>query len=313
MKIKYIISALIFFGYISCIEEGGNAIEGAGGNYVSLSGADEEVNAIGFSARPGSATLPLFTVQRDANSESNLNSTVEVQLKLDTALIGAYNRANGTEFIPMPASLYDLKTLNVTFAPGEFAKKVTITVDPSTFDLSKSYALGIAIATASNGYQIVESASNGLFNILVKNDYDGVYDVTGTMVDYVSSALTGYFPMKYHLVTSGAVTVDGYDPDIWHDRFVPIYSGTSVSGYGSFGPVFTFDPSTNKIVSVTNFYGQPAGNTRSAQLDPSGLNRFNPSDRSIDVKFFMLQPNAVPAAPHIRTAFDWHMEYDGPR
>ncbi|MDZ4707103.1 MAG: DUF1735 domain-containing protein [Saprospiraceae bacterium] len=313
MKFKYIFGLLALLGFASCIEEGTNAIEGFGGNYVRISGADNELNAIGFSAKPGSTTLPLFTVQRDATSEDNLNTSVEVQLALDPTLIAAYNTANGTNFIDMPANLYTLKSLKVTFGPGEFAKKVTITVDPSTFDLSKSYAIGIKIASSSNGYSIVESAKSGLFNILVKNDYDGIYKVTGTMVDYVSAALTGYFPMNYHLVTSGAVTVDGYDPDVWHAPFVPIYSGTAVSGYGSFSPVFTFDPTTNKIISVTNYYGQPAGNTRSAEIDPSGINKFNANDHSIDVKFFMKQTSVVPAAPHIRVAFDWHMEYIGPR
>jgi len=304
---------LVLASFTSCIEEGENAIEGIGGNFVRIAGGGDEVKAIGFSARPGSATLPLFTVQRDANSEANLNTSAEVTLALDPAMIAAYNDANGTEFVDMPANLYNLKSLNLAFAPGEFAKKVTITVDPSTFDLSKAYAIGIKVASVSNGYTIVESAKSGLFNILVKNDYDGIYKVTGTMTDYVSSALTGYFPMNYHLVTSGAVTVDGYDPDVWHAPFVPIYSGTAVSGYGSFCPVFTFDPATNKIISVTNYYGQPAGNTRAAVIDPSGINKFNADDHSIDVKFFMTQTNAVAAPPHIRVAFDWHMEYLGPR
>lgn len=310
MKFKYIFGLLALLGFASCIEEGKNAIEGFGGNYVRISGADNELNAIGFSAKPGSTTLPLFTVQRDANSESNLNSSVEVQLALDPAQIAAYNDANGTEFIDMPANLYTLKSLNVAFGPGEFAKKVTITVDPSTFDLSKGYAIGIKIASASNGFTIVESANTGLFNILVKNDYDGIYKVTGTMKDNVAPTLTGYLPMTYHLVTSGAVTVDGYDPDVWHAPFVPIYSGTAVSGYGSFCPVFTFDPATNKIISVTNYYGQPAGNGRAGELDPSGINKFNADDHSIDVKFFMLQPFSPRT---VRTEFSWHMEYIGPR
>ena len=313
MKLNYILGLFLFVSIASCIEEGGNAIEGIGNNFVRISGADQEVNAIGFSARPGSATLPMFTVQRDANSESSLNTASEVTLQLKDAIITDYNAANGTEFDPMPASLYTLKDLKLSFAPGEFAKKVTITVDPAKFDLSKSYALGIIIADASNGFQIIESAKEGLFNILVKNDYDGVYEVTGTMVDNASATLSGLFPMNYHLVTSGGNTVDGYDPDYWHDRFIPILSAGSVSGYGSYAPVFTFDLSTNKITSVVNFYGQPAGNTRSAELDPSGLNRWNPADRSIDVKFFMKQTSVIPTPPNIRVEFNWHMEYLGPR
>ncbi len=314
MKIKHLIlSGIAIACFSSCVEEGGNAIDGIGNNFVRMAGAAQEVNAIGFSAKPGAATLPLFTIQRDANSEASLNTSADVVLKLDTSIIGKYNRANGAEFEPMPTSLYTLKSLNVSFAPGEFAKKVTITVDPAKFDLTKAYALGITIASATNGFQIVESSKQGLFNILVKNDFDGAYVVTGTMKDNANAALTGVFPFKYELRTSGANTVDCWDPEYWHDRFVPILNAGAVSGYGSFGPVFTIDLSTNKITSVTNFYGQPAGNTRSAELDPSGLNRFNPGDHSLDVKFFMKQPSAVPAAPNIRVEFNWHFEYEGPR
>ncbi len=313
MKLKYILGLTLLISYMSCIDDGGNAIEGKGKNFVKISGADMELNSVAFNANPGSVTGTMFSVVRDVNSEASLNSSAEVQLKLNDALIDEYNTNNGTELIPMPASLYTLKDLKVSFAPGEFSKKVTITVDPSKFDLSKNYALGVSIASASSGFEVITSSSEGLFNILVKNQYDGAYEVTGTMVDHASATLTGVFPMKYDLVTSGATTVDGFDPEYWVDRFIPIYSGTSISGYGSFSPVFTFDPTTNKITSITNFYGQPAGNTRSAAMDPSGLNQFNPDDHSVDVKFFMKQPSAVPDPPNIRVEFNWHLTYKGKR
>lgn len=92
-----------------------------------------------------------------------------------------------------------------------------------------------------------------------------------------------------------------------------ILSGTSLSYYGSFGPVFTFDAITNKITSVTNFYGQPAGNSRSAQLDPSGSNQYDPNTKTMTIKFWMNEPNAVPIAPHHRRLFINTLIYWGPR
>lgn len=53
-----------------------------------------------------------------------------------------------------------------------------------------------------------------MFNIIIKNIYEGKYEVTGNMVDDASAALTGYLPMEYHLITSGANVVDGYSPII---------------------------------------------------------------------------------------------------
>ena len=152
-----------------------------------------------------------------------------------------------------------------------------------------------------------------MVKVLVKNAWDGAYEVTGSMNDVGNPGLTGLFPMEYHLITSGAATVDGYDPVYWVDYFVPIQSGADVSGYGSFSPVFEFDPETNKVIKVTNIYGQPAGNTRSAELDPSGENYYDPETQTVKVKFFMKQPSVIATPPNIRVSFDWTMKRTGDR
>jgi hypothetical protein len=73
--------------------------------------------------------------------------------------------------------------------------------------------------------------------------------------------------------------------------------------------VFLFDANDN-ITEVINEYGQPAGNTRSAQIDPGGINKWSSIDRHIDVKFWMNQPSSI--AGH-RTSFDLKFTYLGPR
>lgn len=308
MKLKYLI-ALFVLPFVACIKEDTNEIEGFGPQLLRFSGADGDVNTIGLDAIDQQVTVTLLTLQRDPNSQANLNSTGEAKLKVDNALVEAYNTEHGTEFVT-PDFDFTINGLSANFAPGEFAKPITISLNPLDLDLSKQYLLGVSIESAPAGYTIVDGANTALFNILAKNKYDGKYVVSGTMVDNANAALTGYLPMNYHLITSGANSVDGWDPDVWVDYFIPIYSGSDVSGYGSFCPSFTFDPVTDKITSVVNIYGQPAGNGRYAQLDPSGDNKRN-SDGSIDVKFFMFQPSVVPDGP--RVAFSWHMEYDGPR
>ncbi len=308
MKLKYLI-LLFVLPFVSCIKEDTNEIEGKGPQLLRFSGADSEVNTIGLDAVDQKVTVTMLTLQRDPNSQANLNTGGEAKLKVDNALVDAYNAEHGTEFVA-PDFNYTINGLNANFTPGEFAKAITISLNPLDLDLSKQYLLGLAIESAPAGYTIVDGANKALFNILAKNKYDGKYVVTGTMVDYANAALTGVFPMNYHLITSGANSVDGWDPDVSVDYFVPIYNNGSFSWYGSYCPSFTFDPATDKITSVVNIYGQPAGNGRYAQLDPSGANQRNP-DGSIDVKFFMFHPSAIPDGP--RVAFSWHMEYEGPR
>ena len=88
-----------------------------------------------------------------------------------------------------------------------------------------------------------------------------------------------------------------------------------MSGYGSFSPVLTFNPTTNAITGVYNRYGTApsyvSSNGRSAALDPSGYNDYNPSTKTIRIKYFMIQPSVVPVGP--RTFIDEEWKYVGPR
>ena len=98
-----------------------------------------------------------------------------------------------------------------------------------------------------------------------------------------------------------------YDNTIWGDFFHPILNVGGHSGYGSFALVVNFNPANNTISSVTNYYGQPAGNGRSARLDPSGANAVQ-GTKDILIKHFMDQPPALP-----RTTFNEKWEYVGSR
>jgi hypothetical protein len=61
-----------------------------------------------------------------------------------------------------------------------------------------------------------------------------------------------------------------------------------------------------------NYYGQPAGNTRSG-LDPSGVNQYDAATKTVRIKYNMTQSSLVPAAPHIRTTWDETWKYVGSR
>lgn len=289
----------------------------SGGTYVKLLETGEKILA--FDAVGTPQTAGLIDVRKDANSEAALNTATNVVVTLDQAYLDAYNEENGTAYEFLPTEYYTTSpalsgsSYNLAFAPGEFAKPITFTLtDATLLDFSKQYALPYTITSVDAGGNI-SSSKTLMVKVLVKNAWDGAYEVTGSMNDVGNPGLTGLFPMEYHLITSGAATVDGYDPVYWVDYFVPIQSGADVSGYGSFSPVFEFDPETNKVIKVTNIYGQPAGNTRSAELDPSGENYYDPETQTVKVKFFMKQPSVIATPPNIRVSFDWTMKRTGDR
>ena len=138
---------------------------------------------------------------------------------------------------------------------------------------------------------------------------DGKYTVTGTLVDASASTITSPGPREYHLRTISPTEVDFFPVELGILGHL-IFSGTSLSYYGSFGIIATFDRTTNKITSIKNSYGQPSSNGRYAILDPSGVNAWDPVTKTIKIKYWMDQPDVI--AGH-RTAFDETWTYIGPR
>jgi hypothetical protein len=128
------------------------------------------------------------------------------------------------------------------------------------------------------------------------------------MVDAASATIHASYPNHVYLITQDGVSVGMWDLDVGNYGHL-IMSGTAYSYYGTFAPVFTFDASNN-VISVTNIWGQPAANTRSGQLDPSGINKFDPATKTLSVSYWMNQPSVI--SPH-RTHFVEVYTYLGAR
>jgi|GEM_PF-6437008 len=141
-----------------------------------------------------------------------------------------------------------------------------------------------------------------------RNKYDGVYRITGTLNDILTPTITGYYPLQWDITTTGLSTNDVYDNQLLGSPGHMIYNSGSPSSYGEFGLSITFDPATDKVIAVDNYYGCPSATRfRCAVIDPTGTNTFNNSDHSIDIKYTMTQNGAD------KTYFTEHWEYIGPR
>jgi hypothetical protein len=275
-----------------------------GGQWVSIPKAAKAANVVALESKDEAQPVDLFSVTYDYVNPASEDITVK--LAIDNSIVTAYD----ADAVPLPASSYTIPLELVIPKGKRLSDVLTMTLKTNDLDATAINGLGIKIESVSpSSIKIPSNLSKVLFIFQIKNKYDGEYTVTGTMVDLASSTLTGYFPMDYYLITSGARSVDGFDPVVWEDYFIPIRSGAALSGYGSFSPVFQFD-ANDKIIAVTNIYGQPAGNTRYAELDPTGENSWDPDTRTIKVKFFMYQPSAI-SGPRVK--FDWTMTYVGPR
>ncbi len=316
--IKYtLLAGVASMLFTSCVKDEVTDTTTQGETYVKLLEAPE--NKFFFEPFTEVRTLHLFSLRKDANSPAELNKPLAVKLEPNTTLIANYNAQNGSDFEILPDSLYTLDPGNpkvgsiyeMNMAADQFAKEFTIKLDGSKWDLSKKYALGFTV-TDAGGKPVIDEKKDIIVLISIKNKWDGVYVASGTLVDAASPTLTGIYDdpggygvdVEYGLETMSATECVVVDYTYTGIPALPIWAGTGWSYYGSFGLVITFDPATDEIIKAVNYYGQPAGNTRAAELDPSGVNAYDAATRTVKIKYFMLQPNAIVDPPHIRTKVD---------
>jgi hypothetical protein len=266
-------------------------------------------------ALPISTTPQVVQVAVNLASANTLNSPVTVTLGLDATAVATYNHANGLDtggnvpYVLLPAADYSMPSNQVTIPAGQHLVYFNININTNLVDPSGLFILPIKIV--NGGGQQISNYNELLLAVGAKNQYDGIYTVTGTLTDNTTATITGAYPETAYLETASASTNGFYDPNLGFGH--EITTSTGVSYYASFAPVFTFSGST--ITGVTNYYGQYSGShLRSAVLDPTGVNKYisgSPGQAGsvFQVSYIMDQGN--PGAP--RTNFIETFTYQGPR
>jgi len=322
-KIKIILSLMFLGAFVmqSCIKDEVVELGDAGKPLVKFQdGPDQSLFYLPFL---NTRQVSLFDLRRDPNSNLELNTTRTITIQEAPELVDKYNKDNETDYEILPSDIYTLATnpsivkngtkYTITFGPGDFAKNFVINLNGAKWDLSKKFAMAFKVVEAA-GTLLSKDKPTIITKISIKNKYDGTYVVTGTMEDLVNPTLTHATDyLKSHgealeltLKTVSATKCAVFDPTVYGDYFIPISTGggSGLSGYGTFAPVFEFDPDTDKVIGVTNYYGTPA-NTRGGRLDPTGqVNAYNSSTRTFTIKYNMTQRSLVPVAPHVRTTWN---------
>lgn len=140
------------------------------------------------------------------------------------------------------------------------------------------------------------------------NKFDGRYSITGTIADKTEPRISAPAAKEYHLKTISNTEIEMFAPELGISGHLILHGG-SLSYYSKFSVIVKFDPATNKAVSVRNVYGQPSENGRSAVLDPSGINTWDPATKTIRIKYWMDEAGVT---GH-KTAFDETWTYIGAR
>jgi hypothetical protein len=276
-------------------------------------------HVINVEAVPGSVQLDFGKIS--LSDPSGNKDNVVVKIAPAPGVITDFNTAQGTSYEQIPANAISYPT-EVTIASGTREVDFKGTVNMGLLDFTKSYAVAFNIIGVSGGNNVaVNTTYKTLFvTVGLKNKYDGLWRMNGTMVDIANGALTAYPDaiIAFHTTTANSVTMVNRNTSVgaWFNvPFHPILSAGAYSVYGGWAPIFVFNASDN-VTSVTNYYGNPnPANTRGSALDPTGLNVYTNTGgtKTIKVKYIMTQSSVVPAAPHHRTFFDMTFTYLGPR
>jgi len=231
-------------------------------------------------------TFVLIDVRRYPSSPAELNQPLTVKLTKNPGLIDAYNSANGTSYTELPANAYtllsDINTL--TFQPGEAVKEIKISIDQTKLDFSQQYALAFSIADPGSNAIAITSLKDAIYDIGVKNKYDGVYSVvSGTVTRYTNpttpagDALSGSLVGNpdVQLITAGANTVAIPPPGPGSIQWA---AGNNSYVAGIDGLRITIDPVTN-LTTITSQSNGTLANWAGHE------NRYDPATKTFYLAF----------------------------
>ncbi|HBG41855.1 DUF1735 domain-containing protein [Limibacterium fermenti] len=304
-KYKYglIISALValVMGFTSCLND--DMIDDQKYGIINLN-ANKIIEfpdgAESFTLKnEGSKQLKLGGIRLAAEKPASEDIVVSLTIDRSAEILGASTPLLPSNVITFPAT--------ITIPAGRrVSDSITITINTDELKADPQY-LAISIASIDKSDYLV-SGNLGYLTLNFKgpHQWEGRYALTGTMTDAASPNLTHVSslwvidtknnpngdPYTVQIRTKNSTTLMFFDEIIQGDYIYPISTGTSYSGYGSFAPEFVFDEEGN-ITAVVNHHGQPAANTREAELDPSGVNKYDEATKSFQVSYWMNQPSSI--------------------
>lgn len=216
-----------------------------GVGFPRAAGVSKYSIGVDLSTSPQSVTGVVYV---NLESGTPASSDIHITLTINDALRTAYNTANGTNILQLPASAYSL-ALNLTIPAGGRNAEVPIVLpNTSLLNPNNTYGLGITISAVDGGYKIASNLKDLLVEIGLKNKYDGKYTLRGY---HNRAPYTFPFVTPVEMWTTGPASVAMFWPT-GGDFGQPI--GTAPGVVNWYGPAvsgnFFFDPTTNLCTSV---------------------------------------------------------------
>jgi hypothetical protein len=162
---------------------------------------------------------------------------------------------------------------------------------PADYDFNASYALPLTISSASYGI-ISTNFGTAIYSFIGRNKYDGSYSLRKKLVGWgaygIDDGNTYNWPNNIGVVTAGAAS-DGTWDATWSAGQLAFTATGGTTAFGATTPLYTFDPSTDKLVSVVNTTPDD-GRGRKLAINPAVTDsRYDASTKTIYAAYLMMQ------------------------
>lgn len=271
---------------------------------VELLGPSPEIQ-LNLTFKSVDTTLNIAVV--NLASDQPLDHDIQVTVKVDTAYITAYNAMHAADptyggpfYTKIPTSAYKVASLVVTIPKGKREGYISFTTNPSVV-ANQDYAIAFTIVSVSDPNVIISgNHATQVFPIGVKNKYDANYKLRIRTVGWgafgIADGGTYDWPSNgdgtsIFMITSGTNSVDFFDTWGFGDYIQVAFTtgGAGATGFGATAPRFTFDPATDKLVSVINVI-PPDSRNRLFRINPAVTDsRFDPATKSIYAAYILSQ------------------------
>lgn len=320
-------AVLLGFTLVACLDDDKYALDPEGSDNVI------EFRDPSVPNSPAGAVYPLWTAVTELQDEftftqtisysgpNSNNKNIEVVVDIDPAALAEYNRQmvdvlHDATYELMPEDYYDFEPITLTIPKGQSSVEFDVTVFPREFDLERSFVLPLRITSATEGI-LSTHFSAGMFAVVVKNLYDGVYSVKDGEIFRNQAAAPGYDPALsgdfISTIEIPFVTINGNTTS-----FAPTWKdGSGIAGID--GCRVTVAEGVEYVAPAG--FTAPAGSwpaTVTATTNPlvqntgGRLNYFWWDGATNTSKTFVLN-FAWGAAPNTRVITNYHLEWDHSR
>ena len=197
--------------------------------------------------------LLLVTLEAAAAAFSDIHITIADN---STAMVNAYNAANGTAIQILPRSLWNIPSELIINAGDRFAMADITINNTSGINLNQQYAIGISITGASGGNKIANNLKDLFVVFRIQNALDGRYNARG---ESYHSAIAPFFirhNLNLELHTSGPNSVKVFWPETGYG--VPIFGNSGT-------------PTLNSGIELSLFLKTPENSITCVKLDSVGV------------------------------------------